>query len=211
MRPPDPPRGSEHADGVALTATTVLSDGVVHLDVPVPADIDRITECCQDTAVQEWTTVPTPYARADAESFVTGFVRTGWARGTDLTWAIRTEHGGRVDGMIGLAIQPVRSAEVGYWLAPSARGRGLMARALDLVVDHAFDPGGLALDRLTWIAYLGNWPSRRAAWRQGFRVEGTVRGHAVQRGARRDAWLGTLLADDPRRPAEPWPADAPTR
>lgn len=211
MRPPDPPHGGDSPVYVDLAARTVLSDGVVHLDRPVPSDIDRITECCQDPALQEWTTIPTPYSRSDAESFVTGFVRTGWAQGTDLTWAVRLASGDSVQGMISLAIHPVRSAEVGYWLAPSARGRGLMARALDLVVDHAFDPGTLGLERLTWIAYLGNWPSRRTAWRQGFRLEGAVRGHAVQRGARRDAWIGTLLVGDSRRPVEPWPVDAPTR
>jgi hypothetical protein len=47
------------------------------------------------------------------------------------------------------------------------------------------------------------------AWRLGFRVEGTLRKHALQRGVRRDAWVGSVLADDPREPNEPWPADAP--
>lgn len=74
--------------------------------------------------------------------------------------------------------------------------------------DHAFDPAGLDLIRVGWEAYLGNWPSRRVAWRAGFRIEGAVRLHAVQReGLRRDAWIGTLLRGDPREPNEPWPDD----
>ena len=64
--------------------------------------------------------------------------------------------------------------------------------------------------RVSWAAFVGNWPSRRVAWRAGFRVEGTIRLHLVQReGIRRDAWVGTLLRGDPREPNEPWPADAP--
>jgi RimJ/RimL family protein N-acetyltransferase len=187
----------------------LLSDGTIHLDVPREADIDRITACCQDSDIQEWTTMPSPYSRADAERFVTGFVRTGWAQGSDLTWALRTDRQGPLVGMIGLAVQAAGSAELGYWLAPDARGRGLMTRAVGAVIERAFDPVGLGLTRLSWTAYLGNWPSRRVVWRQGFRVEGMVRGYGIQRGARRDSWVGTLLATDPRHPAEPWPLGAP--
>ena len=55
-----------------------------------------------------------------------------------------------------------------------------------------------------WRAYVGNWPSRRLAWRLGFRLEGTLRRYLLQRGERRDAWVGTLLRDDPRAPATTW-------
>ena len=40
------------------------------LSVPTHADVDRITEICQDPAIQEWTTVPSPYTRGSAVSFV---------------------------------------------------------------------------------------------------------------------------------------------
>lgn len=83
-----------------------------------------------------------------------------------------------------------------------------MTAAGRLVTDWAFDPEGAGLARLFWQAYLGNWASRRVAWRLGFRVEGAVRGFALQRGVRRDAWVGTLLPGDPREPVEPWPDDA---
>lgn len=63
----------------------------------------------------------------------------------------------------------------------------------------------MGLDRVEWQCYAGNWPSWRAAWRVGFRLEGVLRGGALQRGRRCDSWVGTLLRDDPREPAEPWP------
>ena len=44
------------------------------LSAPDGADIDRIAEICQDPDIQEWTTVPRGYTRADAEDFVTGTV-----------------------------------------------------------------------------------------------------------------------------------------
>lgn len=185
-----------------------LSDDVVLLTPPTAADVDVITAICQDPQIAAWTTVPHPYLREHAEGFISDLVTPGWESGTDLTWAIHDPSG--LVGMVGLAGVADGSAEAGYWLAPAARGRGLLTRALRLVLGAAFDPGGPELVRVSWQAYVGNWPSRRAAWRVGFRVEGTIRLHAVQReGIRRDSWVGTILAGDPREPNEPWPHDAP--
>lgn len=162
---------------------------------PTAEDVDVVTTHCQDPAIQAWTTVPAPYTRAHAVEFL-GDVERGWADGSMLTWSLRWD--GRLVGMLGLDIQPVRSAEIGWWLAPEARGRGLMTRAVAAVVDHGLDPDGVGLDRVFWQAFVGNEGSRRIAERVGFRVEGTVRGHGIQRGVRRDSWVGTLLRSDVR-------------
>jgi len=45
----------------------VLSDGVVTLRPPRADDADDITLACRDPQISQWTTVPTPYARTDAE------------------------------------------------------------------------------------------------------------------------------------------------
>lgn len=188
-----------------------LSDDVVLLSPPGEDDVDAITTACQDPDIQHWTTVPSPYTRADAEGFVP-IVAEGWRGWTEhgsastggLNWAIRA--GGELVGMVGLLPEGTGSAEVGYWLASGARGRGLVHRALLLVLAWGFDASdGPSLERVFWRAYTGNVPSWRAAWGVGFRFEGTPRLAGVQRGRRRDAWIGTLLRDDPRFPASPWP------
>ncbi|MCL3861919.1 GNAT family N-acetyltransferase [Actinotalea sp. K2] len=193
----------------------VLTDETVLLSAPTAPDLDDITLACQDPQIAAWVTVPSPYTRADAEDFLQHVVRPGWEQGTDLTWVVRlaptTGRASRLLGMVGLHGVADGSAEIGFWTAPWARGRGVVRRAQDLVLDHAFDPHGLDLVRVTWSAFVGNWPSRRVAWSAGFRVEGTVRLHGVQRGVRRDSWLATLLRDDPREPAEPWPAPTAER
>ncbi len=173
-----------------------LTDGVVLLRTPGPEDVDRITAICQDTDIQEWTTVPSPYRREDAEGFVGAYVRDGWAAGTSCTWAVRDAVDDALLGMVGIVLEGAGSAEIGYWLAPGGRGRGVMSRAVALVVDASF--GRIGLTRLSWRAFVGNGPSRRVAERAGFRVEGELRGGGVQRGVRRDEWVGTLLRDDPR-------------
>lgn len=177
-----------------------LTNGVVVLRAPDNRDVDRITVLCQDAEVQRWTTVPTPYRRADAEAFITRVVVPGWEAGTTLTWAVRDAGTDRLDGMIGLAMEPASSAEIGYWLGPEVRGRGIMSRAVALVLDHAFSAAGLGLERVSWCAISGNTASRVVAERAGFTIEGLVRGYAVQRGVRQDAWVGTVLASDLRRP-----------
>lgn len=188
-----------------------LTDGVVLLRPPDEADLDAITLACQDPEIAAWVSTPYPYRRSHAEGFLHHVVQPGWETGGELVWSIRDAEDDQLLGMIGLHGLADRSAEVGFWIAPWGRARGVAGRAVGLVLDHAFDPDGLDLVRVLWQAFVGNWPSRRIAWRAGFRMEGTIRAHTVQRdGVRRDAWVGTLLADDPRRPNEPWPDDAPS-
>jgi RimJ/RimL family protein N-acetyltransferase len=165
-----------------------LTDGALLLRVPGPSDVDRVAELCQDPAIQEWTTVPSPYTRADAESFVGGMVADGWAQATQFTWAVH--EAGVLVGMVGLAAHGDGSAELGYWLAPGARGRGVMSRAVALVLAAGF--GRLGLDRVTWRAFVGNEPSRRVAERAGFRLDPEPR-TGEHRGAPRQEVTGVLL------------------
>lgn len=189
----------------------VLTDGVVLLQPPTEADVESITRACQDREIAQWVPVPQPYGEQDARSFVANVAAPGWESGAELTWGVR-EPDGTLLGMVGLHRIGSGTAEIGYWLAPWARHRGVMTRAVALLLDMALDPDGLDLVRVTWRAVVGNWPSRRVAWRAGFRVEGTLRAELEHRdGVRRDAWVGTVLRGDPRRPNEPWVGErAPT-
>jgi len=66
-----------------------------------------------------------------------------------------------------------RSAEVGYWIASSLEGRGLVTRAVRGLVTVAF--GSAGLHRLVIRCAVDNARSRRVAERLGFRVEGLLR------------------------------------
>jgi RimJ/RimL family protein N-acetyltransferase len=184
-----------------------LTGGRVVLSAPTEGDIDRIAELCADAAIAEWTTVPSPYTREDAVGFVTGMVVDGWASGRSRTWAIRI--GGELVGMVGLDGIADGAAEIGFWLAPSARGRGIMSEAVALVLDHGFAPApdGVGLSRIVWHAFAGNLASAAVARRAGFAFEGISRLGAVQRGNRRDDWQAGLLATDPRGEGPGWPAE----
>ncbi|MEE2032821.1 GNAT family N-acetyltransferase [Rhodococcus chondri] len=181
-----------------------LTDGSVVLSRPEPGDVDAITQACRDPAIAEWTTVPSPYSRADAAHFVGDLVPFKWANGFP-DWAIRTSYTGRLYGMVGFAPRGESAPEIGYWVAPETRGQGLATAAVKLACDFAFRSDGMGLWRLEWRAFVGNYPSAAVARRTGFRFEGVARHGLVQRGIPRDVWVAALLRDDPRAPTGGWP------
>ena len=198
----------------------ILVNDKVRLSVPNTGDIDEITRwCSSDPEMIRWTTVPHPYTRKDGEEYVNDVIPSGWASGRTLTWAIRTpeflgpgEPEPTILGMVDIGIDNsppgLKSAAIAYGAYPPGRGQGWVTEAMRLVLDWAFDPAGMNIARATWNALVGNWPSRRVAWKLGFRIEGTIRAEAIHGDKREDCWIGTLLRDNPRQPNEPWPLDA---
>jgi RimJ/RimL family protein N-acetyltransferase len=184
----------------APTTAPTLTDGVVTLRAHRAEDVPRMVEQCRDPVSIAWTTVPTPYAESDAEEYGLQVLPAGWADGSE--WGFAVEFEGRYAGTISLRDEGPGRAEIAYGSHPDVRGTGTVLRALRLLVDWGFDE--LGLETIVWQAFTGNWASRKAAWRLGFTVEGTLRQYLPQRGERRDAWVGTLLKDDPREPQSTW-------
>jgi RimJ/RimL family protein N-acetyltransferase len=104
--------------------------------------------------------------------------------------------GDKFAGSLDLRFQEGAWAEVGYGLAPWARGRQVMTRALRLALSWGF--GDLGLRGVQWRAEVGNNASRRVAEKCGFRVEGTVRGLLFHRRQRVDGWIATVLPEECR-------------
>jgi len=88
--------------------------------------------------------------------------------------------GGAIAGSIGLHALDWsnRNAQIGYWLAPTARGRGAVTRACATLVTFALRQ--LALQRLEIRCAVANARSRAVPERLGFLYEGTlVEAHAL--------------------------------
>ncbi|GAA4681025.1 GNAT family N-acetyltransferase [Phytohabitans rumicis] len=156
-------------------------------------DIDTVYRACQDPAIQRWTGVPSPYLPEHAREYVTAVAPAGWQDGTSAHFAVTDAQTDELLGSCGLpSIDRVRrSAEVGYWVAPWARGRGVATRATRAVSRWAFDE--LGMKRVIWQAEIGNHASRLVARRAGFRIEGYLR----LADAGQEAWVGSLLPGDP--------------
>lgn len=188
------------APPTALPARPDLTDGVVLLRRPVEADVPAIVRAVRDPLVVHFTRVPSPYADSDAHEFLSGSVEQGWAESTTAVFAVcEADDPGTLLGMVGLhdidlTGDPGGVAEVGYWMSPEGRGRGLMTRAVRLISAWGVDE--LGLTRITWYAVAGNDGSRRVAEASGYVVEGLLRRGESRRGERLDHWVGGLLAED---------------
>ncbi|MER5752408.1 GNAT family N-acetyltransferase [Streptomyces sp. NPDC002088] len=122
------------------------------------------------------------------------------ADGTSASFRITDAASGTTLGHVGVnAINPTfRSARVGYWVLPEARGQGIATRALALAAHWAHTD--LDLHRLELGHVLGHDASCRIAERCGFRYEGTLRGATFDEGrhdAFRDTHLHARLSTDP--------------
>ncbi|GAA1688722.1 GNAT family N-acetyltransferase [Microbacterium sediminicola] len=177
----------------------VLRTERLELSPPTEADIDALYEACQDDAIQRYTTVPSPYTRADAENFV-ALIPEWWADGSEANWAIRL--GGKLVGMIGLHKISLGAAKFGYWIAPEARGIGVSTEAGRAVIDAGFQH--FDLQRIEWRAVVGNVASAGVARSLGFRYEGILRLALYSPRGREDAWVSGILTTDDRTP-QPWP------
>ncbi len=171
------------------------------LSAPTADDVDAIFAACQDELIQRYTTVPSPYERSHAAGFV-DLVAGWWDAGSETTWAIRS--GPELAGMVGLHRLGSGTGEIGYWMAPGHRGRGLLSEACRAVIDWGFAADGLGLARIEWRAVVGNVASARTARALGFRYEGMLRRGLSSRRGHEDGWVAGLLPDDDRAP-RPWP------
>jgi RimJ/RimL family protein N-acetyltransferase len=173
----------------------LVGDGLT-LRIPRKSDLDDIVEACNDPEMIRWTTVPHPYGLDEAREFVFNLVAGGWAYGNRLVFAITRTDEDRFCGSIDLRIAPEIGAEIGYAVAPWARGHGVGTAAVRMVCRWAFET--LELPRIEWQAEVGNAASRRLAERVGFVVEGTCRRRLEHCGTRVDGWIGSLLPDELR-------------
>lgn len=86
-------------------------------------------------------------------------------------------------------------AELSFWLATGAQGRGYAAEAAAALVHHGFV--ALNMHRIEAYQMVRNVASARVLARIGFEFEGTLRERVVKWGRREDANLWSKLRGDP--------------
>ncbi|MGW0807911.1 GNAT family N-acetyltransferase [Nonomuraea sp. NPDC002799] len=86
------------------------------------------------------------------------------------------------------------TAEVGCWLEPSAAGKGLVTRAIRVLIDWAVEERGI--HRVEWLAAAENTPSIAAAKRLGLTKDGVLRESFPYRGKRHDVEVWSVLAPE---------------
>ena len=125
----------------AFSTIPTLTDGVVTLRAPIASDVQGSYEQCQDPLSQQWTTIPVPYTHDDANIYMYHFIPRGWETGKEWGFVVEAEDEAgkaRFCGTLSLRNLGEGRAEVAYGSHPWARGRGVMERALRLLIDWGF-------------------------------------------------------------------------
>ncbi|MEU8121047.1 GNAT family protein [Spirillospora sp. NPDC049024] len=104
--------------------------------------------------------------------------------------------GGRLVGGVLFVTMDVEqgTAEAGCWLEPSAAGRGLVTRAVRVIIDWAIEERGI--HRVEWHVSSANEASIAVAKRLGMTKEGTLRELYLYRGQRQDTEIWSVLAPE---------------
>jgi RimJ/RimL family protein N-acetyltransferase len=158
-----------------------------------PDDLESMVAAVQDPDVTRWTSVPDRYGDAEGRDYLDSAARS-WADGTAASFAIVDTADGALLGSIGIRFHGDGAANVGYWMAREARGRGVATQALRLVSAWALTE--LPVERLELVTAPDNEASQRVAEKAGFTREGLLRRYVEIKGKRRDAVVFSLLPDE---------------
>jgi ribosomal-protein-alanine N-acetyltransferase len=87
-----------------------------------------------------------------------------------------------------------RTVELGYVVAPAARGRGVATETLRLLTAWALDEVGA--ERVELRISVENVGSQKAARRAGYTLEGVLRSQYFKQGRRDDIQVWSILPGD---------------
>ncbi|NEC84730.1 GNAT family N-acetyltransferase [Streptomyces sp. SID12501] len=171
-----------------------MTAAVVALDVPAtptasalrlrpwrPADVTALVEVCRDPVLRRWASRSVVETEEDGLRWIRSR-RRSWEAGDRFSFAVFEAQPGPGQGeLVGqVVLKGVapggRTAEVGYWTAAHARGRGVAPRALEALTTWAFDtygaPGDAAgLQRLELVHQEDNVASCRVAHKSGYELD----------------------------------------
>jgi RimJ/RimL family protein N-acetyltransferase len=179
LTPPEPP----------------LADDAIRLDPLDEEHLPEFVELIGDEAVRRFTLVPS----GAGEAFVRGWLdryRVGWEDGSRAGFCIRGASDGAFLGFAAIVHVELdaREGEIGYMVAPAARGRGTSVRAVELLTRWGFEE--LELERLELRIDVANTGSERVAERAGYRRDGILRSAYFKEGLRSDTGIWSRLRTD---------------
>jgi RimJ/RimL family protein N-acetyltransferase len=158
------------------TEIPTLQYGLVTLRPSEEKDIDSIFNACQDPLIPAFTTIPAAYTIDHAIDFV---------RSDPFSFAERREFRFVVDygngddvkfaGVISLHTINIKNhtAEIGYWLEKSMRGKGIGTIAAKMITDYGFRT--LGFRRIDGLADVDNTASQKLLTSAGYQKEGILR------------------------------------
>ena len=169
--------------------------GGVRLESFSRAHLGVLAELAADPDVQRFTRFPVPTPPDFAEVWWSR-LEEGRRRQSRESFAVIEEGAGRVLGIAGAPKidHEARTAELGYLIAPSARGRGVATQALAMLTNWALTE--LRALRLELLISDQNPASRQVAIRCGYHLEGLLRSLHLKDDIRWDTEIWSRLPTD---------------
>jgi RimJ/RimL family protein N-acetyltransferase len=158
------------------------------------ADTPWVYAVSLDPVLQRFMQVPSPYRLEDAAFHVEQEYIGGGDGGRRAEFLAEDAATATRLGRVGLRLGEPGAAEIGYWVDPRARNRGVATTAVRAACQWAVTTAGIEL--IEWRCEAGNIASRRVAEKAGFLIEATLRKRRVRHGVRVDEWVGSLLRDE---------------
>lgn len=157
-------------------------------------DAPAVQAACSDPLTQTWLPLPSPYTLADARDWISSFIPFVQQAGNSLVRAISFD--GAVAGAIDFKATDWRTGEteIGYWMVPEFRGRGVMPEAVSAYARWALTSGGL--QRVVLRIAPGNTASTRVAEKAGFTFEGVARNAGFTHAGRTDLAIHSRIPAD---------------
>ena len=158
------------------TEIPTLQYGLVTLRPSADGDVPTIYEACQDPLIPAFTTVPTTYTIDHAIDFVRSDPFS-FAERRELRFVI--DYGTGADrkfaGVVSLHTINIKNhtAEIGYWLEKSMRGKGIGTIAAKMITDYGFKT--LGFRRIDGLADVDNTASQKLLTSAGYQKEGILR------------------------------------
>jgi len=158
------------------TEIPTLQYGLVTLRPSAEKDIDSIFNACQDPLIPAFTTIPATYTMDHAIDFVRSDPFS-FAERRELRFVIDYGNGDDVKfaGVISLHTINIKNhtAEIGYWMDKSLRGKGIGTIAAKMITDYGFR--SLGFRRIDGLVDVDNLASQKLLTSAGFQKEGILR------------------------------------
>jgi ribosomal-protein-serine acetyltransferase len=181
-----------------LERNVQLTDGLILLRQPRPADIPAITVAVRESLAElqpwmDWATAA--YDEAAARRWLE-FTTLAWEHTSSFPFAITEALTGQYLGVCGLdGLDPkARCCNLGYWVRTSRARQGLASRAARLAGRFAFEEIGLV--RAEIVIAVENLASQRVAEKVGAKREGIFPNRMVVREEVYDAVIYALTPAD---------------
>ena len=166
----------------------------LHLEPMAEPHLDALEQLLDDPDVLRFTRLPDPPVPGYAVQWY-GRYEVAREKGTAEAFAAVAPDG----AFLGVALAPridaeAREMELGYLVAPAARGRGVGTEMLRQLTSWALTEREAL--RVSLVIDVANVASQRVAARAGYTLEGVLRSTYVKQGLRADVQVWSRLATD---------------